>query len=260
MSTGNSLLAWTNHAKAASITATSAATNLPASNAGGDSGAAASGWQTVYGVTTATLTVTPALTGRTWDVIGLFRTNITALATVTVTLYTNPSTSVWTTTLAGPNGNGQVIALPPAATVADYATIAIADASNPDGFLNVPLMFGGPAFRPAGSASYASTVGRDATVAEATSRGGQEYPTLYYQRRRWNVQFDSLRSAEVLASVDPLASYAAAGSNVLFVPDVTNSYVQSEALFGRLKQTADVSYPYQAADRRRASFAVTERL
>ena len=36
------------------------------------------------------------------------------------------------------SGYGQVMILPPAATVGDYATIAIADRPNPDGFLNVP--------------------------------------------------------------------------------------------------------------------------
>ena len=69
---GNSILAWQNLAKNATITAGSAATNLAASNVATDIGASSTAWQTVYGVVTAaggaTLTVTPAVPAHTTEV------------------------------------------------------------------------------------------------------------------------------------------------------------------------------------------------
>ena len=261
----NSLIAWQNYAKQATITATSAATNLPAVNVAGDSGSASQAWQTVSGVLTAAagavIQIAPMVAARSWDVIGLFRTNLTTAASVTFTLYNNPSTQVWTQTLTGPlAGYGQIIALPPAGTVADYVQIGINDPTCPDGFVNVPMIFAGAAWRPLGSIGYASTMGRDATTTETTSRGGQEFPALYYQRKRWSVSLDALRTAETWANADRLNLYASTGSNVLFVPDVTDAYVQQEAIFGRVKPTADLSYPYQGADRRKWVFTISERL
>jgi hypothetical protein len=262
---GNSILGWTNYAKAATIIAGSSATNLPPTNVATDSGSSALGWQTVYGVTTiaggAVLTITPVVTHQTWDALACFKTNLTAGASVTFTLWNSPSTIVWTTTAVGPvSGYGQVIALPPAATVADYCTIGFNDSSNTDGFINVPLVYVGSVWRPLGSVSYASTLGRDATVSEATTRGGQEYPSLFYQRRRWNVQLDAMRSSEVWTQSEVLNQYASAGSNVLFIPDITSSYINQETLFGRLKHTADVTWPYGVSGRRRWTTAITERL
>lgn len=258
----NALFAWTNYAKTATLTGSSAATYLPVSNVATDSGAASAAWQTVYGsLTSVTLTLTPTVTGKSWDVIGLFRTNLTPAASVTFTLYTNPSTSVWTTTLSGPvAGYGQVIALPPASTIADYCIVTLNDSTCPDGFLNIPLVFAGAAWRPLASAGLASTMGRDSTVTELTSRAGQEYPALYYQRKRWNVTLDGMHTAETWASADLMNIYAAGGSNVLFVPDVNSAYYQQEGIFGRLKPTADISYPYAGADRRRWVARITERL
>ncbi len=261
---GYSLIAWINYSKQAVISVNSQAANLPGVNVAGDSGSPSQGWQTVSGVVTsaagALIQIQPLVAALPWDVIGLFRTNLTQGASVTVSLYTNPSTLVWTGTVGGPvAGYGQVIALPPAGTVADYVQIGFNDPTNPDGFINVPLVFCGAAWRPLGSASYATSTGRDATTTEATTRGGQEFPSLYYQRRRWSVSLEALRTSEVWNYGDILSSYASAGSNVLFIPDVTDGYVQQEAIFGRLTGQ-DITYPAQAADRRKWVATIKERL
>lgn len=261
----NAILSWNNYAKSATLSALSSATNLPATNVSADSGSPSTAWQSVYGVVSsaggAVLTCIPTVAGQSWDVIGIFRTNLTGSAVLTFSLYnTAGPTLVWSTTASPISGYGQVIALPPAGTVADYCQIGFNDSGNPDGFINVPLLFCGAAWRPLGSLSYSSTVGRDATVSEATSRGGQEYPSLFYQRRRWNLVLDALRASETWANCDALSMSAASGGNVLMIPDVTSSYVQQEALFGRLKPSSDISYPYLAADRRKWNATITERL
>lgn len=263
----NSLIAWNNYAKNATITATSAASSFPASNVAGDLGAPSSGWQTVYGVTTsaggAVLTITPTNSGLTWDLLGIFRTNLTASATVTFSLYSyiggTPAVTWTTGAVQMTSGNGQYLVYT-GGVVADFLQISFNDANNPDGYINVPLVFGGSAWDPLGVISFNSTFGRDTSQVITTSRGGQEYPTFYYQQRRWNVAIDTIRESEAWSYVDQLMQVAAIGSNVLLIPDVNSPYLQKQAVFGLLKSSSDISYPSGASDRRKWSFQVTERL
>lgn len=259
-----SLLAWNNLCKTATLTAGSSATNLPVNNIASDSGASSQAWQTASGVISvaggALITIRPLTTPNSWDILAVARTNLTAGATVTFSLYNLPSTLVWQVVAVGPvSGYGQVVALPPH-TIADYATIGFDDLTNPDSFISIALCFAGSAWFPGVSAGFSSTIGRDATVTEATARGGSEYPTLLYQRRRYNAQFDALTNAEVWTSADPLAAYGASGSNAVFIPNIASPYVSQELVYGRLKQTSDVVYGFQGADRRRFNVSITERL
>jgi hypothetical protein len=152
------------------------------------------------------------------------------------------------------------VAVLPTDTTADFLQVYIEDSGNPDNFINVPLAYAGPAWFPARSIGWSSTVGRDVSRADVITRGGQEYPSLNFRRRRWNVQLESLLTAEVWGSVDDLLLTADTGTNVLFAPDADGDYLQREAVFGRLSAMADVSFPYQSADRRRWSAQITERL
>ncbi len=253
-------VAWTNYLKSAAITSTNTQPTLPATNLAGDQGSPAMGWQSVN-LPSAVITITPTVAAQRWRVMGVFRTNLTAAASVVFELWQTTVGIVRSVTLPGPvQGYGQVVCALPADVVADFLKITITDAANPDGFMNIALAFAGPAWFPAGSTGFDSTVGRDESVNEVITRGGQEFPNLLWQRRRWNITFDSLRQSETWQQVDPLLRQAKAGSNVFFAPDVASSYLQQEATFGRLKSTADISYPYGGADRRRWQAAVTERL
>jgi hypothetical protein len=148
----------------------------------------------------------------------------------------------------------------PSDFVGDTLIFSINDAANPDGFINVPLAFAGPAWLPASGASWQSTVGRDDSVNETTSRGGQEYPVLLWQRRRWNLALDGIRGTELWADVGEIDRVSRLGGNLLFVPDQASASLQQEAIFGRLAATADVSFPYQAGDRRAWRATLTERI
>ena len=93
--------------------------------------------------------------------IGLFRTNLTSAAALIFSVYTNPSTLVWSGTASGPiNGSGQVI-VDTGGVTGDYATVSISDAVNPDTFVNVALAFAGPVWSPLSALSLASSYGRD---------------------------------------------------------------------------------------------------
>jgi hypothetical protein len=257
-------IGWNNLALSATITAGSAA--LPAQNVRGPHGSPSTAWQTAAGVVTsgagATLTVTPTTGAQIWRVMGVFGSNLTASATVTFELWnTTGPTLVWSSALGGPvSGYRQVVAIPSADKVADYLKISIDDASNTDGFINIPLVFCGPSWSPQRNISYSSAPGREEQTLETISRGGQEYPVPLWQRRRWSVEFDSLANSEVWTTLDPLLMTSRSGINVFFCPDSASSYLQQEAVFGRLKTFSDITYPYQAADRRRCQVQITERL
>ena len=262
----SAVLAWQNYAKTSAITGNSATPALGPANVANDQGSPSAGWQTQAGVVTlatgALIKVAPATPALPWRVIGLFGTNLTAAATVNLALWNNAGpTTVTFVNLPGPvAGYGQVVWVLPANTPADFLQIYFNDPTNPDGFINVPLLFAGPAWFPAGSTGFSSTVGRDESVNNVVTRGGQEYPTLLWQRRRWNIALDSLRQSETWSQVDPLFRTAKAGSNVFFCPDASSPNLQQEAIFGRLQGTADISYPYSGADRRRWQASITERL
>lgn len=257
----NTALAWTNYVKTGVVTSNNAAANFPVTNIQGDSGAPADGWQTTI-LTSIVLTITPATGAQIWRALGLFRTNLTAGASLTFALKNNPSTVVYTTTVAGPVGaTGQVVALPPSNTTADYATITISDASNPDGHVNVPLAFAGPVWLPTSPLALDTAYGRDSQVDAPVSRSGQEYPVLRWQRRRWDISSLGVRtSTELWPQLDTLNRLAMAGGNVLLVPDITSANKGYEALFGRLAQLADVTFPLGGSDRRAWKGRLTERL
>lgn len=259
-------LGWNNLVLGATITAASQVPTLPGSNIQGPHGSAASGWQTVAGVTTtvagASVTVTPTAGTRTWRIMGLFGSNLSSTATVTFQLWNAAGpTLIWSAAAAGPvSFYRQVIAIAATDQVADYLTINIDDNANEDGFINVPLVYAGPGWFPIRNIGYSSAAGHDEQTLETVSRGGQEYPVPLWQRRRWSIEFDSLASSEVWAQTDPLLMTSRSGINVFFCPDSASTYLAQEAVFGRLKTFSDVTYPYQAADRRRWQATITERL
>jgi len=257
---GISLLAWNNFVLTSGLTASSAA--MPVSNLTDERGSSSVAWQTVG--PSALLTITPSIKQQTWRVFGLFRTNLTPFATITVTLYSGDLSApllTWTGGADGPEpGYGQAITIAGSDVVADYCTIQIDDPGNPQGFLNIPLAYAGPAWIPETSLSYDTTFGVDPTISSQVARGGQEYLTFLYSQRRAELAFYGFRHGEIMAQLAELQRTAARGPNVLVVPDVTSPTFAMEAIYGRVVATADVAFPYAAADRRSWKARVTERL
>lgn len=257
------LFGYVNIAKTATITANSEA--LPGTNVAEDTGSPSVAWQTLAGDLTtvdgALLKIAPA-SAQTWRVFGVFRTNLTASAVVTFSLYNNgsPPTLVWSATASPVAGFGQAVAAAASNQTADFLQITIDDATNPDNFLNVPQVFAGPGWAPSRSIGFSSSVGWDASQADVRTRGGQLYRDLLSRKRRWNIQLDSMSESEAWLDADPLLRTAATGQNVMFIPDTGSSYIQRTSLFGTIDSASDISYPYQAADRRRWSGSLVERL
>lgn len=157
-------------------------------------------------------------------------------------------------------GYGQSVIAAPAAAAGQFCRLDIDDPTNPDGFINVPLAYAGPVWQPTGNASPATVQGRDDATSEFVSRGGQEYPVSFWQRRRADVDFQSIRNAEVWPNVDAFDQAARLGGNCLWIPDPDSADKARAAVFGRAKATADLSYYQNAPDRRAWRVRFTERL
>jgi hypothetical protein len=157
-------------------------------------------------------------------------------------------------------GYGQSINAAPAQVTGQAARLDVSDPTNPDGFLNIPLAYAGPAWQPLIGPSWDSTVGRDDTTDEVVTQGGQEFPINRFTRRRWVVALNAVKQSEVWVQLGELDRASRAGGNVLFVPDYTSANLPQEAIYGRCKPIADVSFPYQAADARAWKANITERL
>lgn len=226
------MLSWVNLAKLASVVATSAEADNPASNTKNDSGAASLGWQTLASVTTATLTYTLAAPGSIVRVIGLFRTNLNSAATITATITYNGGTA-WTGVLSGPAvGYGQVVFVLPSNTAADVVTIAIANSTNPDGFINVPLVFIGASSIPEWSVSPSLEAAWSPSSNIQASRGGQKFITAIAAPRVVTFDFSAMTDADTYAIAMELSRLQYLGQNVLMVPDIDASTVKYDAVFG----------------------------
>jgi hypothetical protein len=202
------------------------------------------------------LTITPAVR-TTFRSVGVFRTNLTSAAVMTVKGFTNPGlVQVWSDVITA--ANGQAVDIMAADIAADVVTVQLDDAGNPDGFLNVPLCYAGPAWIPLTSMVFASTLGRDSLADNVQTRGGQTYVNLRASVRRWEIAMDGVRVNEFYPQLDVLDKASRSGANVLVVPDTTSANAKLDALYGVLIATADAGF--FAPDRRSWRARLTERL
>jgi hypothetical protein len=223
-----------NLAKLAGVTATSYEVALPPENVLTDIGAASTAWQTLAGVTNASITFTMATPGSLVKGIGLFRTNMSPTAQISATV-TSGGIDVWTETLSGPAaGYGQVVFVLPEVESADSITIEIDDPDNPRDHLNVPLVFIGDMWLPTYSFAPSLTAGWEPQTNVQQSRGGQVSYTSLANPRILNFEFGAIPENEGYIHAFEIARYQSMGVNVLVIPDIEGDYVKYDAVFGTL--------------------------
>jgi len=184
-------------------------------------------WQTTGGVTSATLTLSTS-TALVWRAVCLARTNLTPAATLRVQAGAYDSGVV----AAGVGiGIGQALHLLPSDTTATALTITVADPSNPDGLLNIPLVYAGPVQSVA--IDPASDTGRETRRADTATRGGTIITEALSAARQWKLALPMLRDAQI-AWLDALEAAGAAGCNILFIPREAEPRAASEAVLGLL--------------------------
>lgn len=256
----NLVIGYQNNLLLGGLAVSSSVPGLDASQLQNDQGNAATAWQTT-GVGTATLTITAAA-GSKWRAFGLFRTNLTTAAVVTVQVRNGGSggTIVYSGTLSAlVAGYGQLLVVAPAEVVGDWCRFTITDAANPDGFFNVPLVYAGTVFQPLRNMSYASSTSRTASQVKATLRAGGVIIRTDWVARSYDCTFAGIKAVE-LPTIRAIELAALNGNNILFVPDPASSTITQEAVFGVLEPQGGIGYPYQGGDARGYRVIVTERL
>lgn len=266
---GNSALGWINRVTTGALSVVSSATNMGTGSLQDDQCSSDSAWQTPSGtLTNAWLLIDSGSSASTWRAFGLFRTNLTAAATVrwkvgnslSAGRITGASYDSGSVSAGVAAGYLQSLLVAAADQTGRYCEVQIDDSGNPDGFINIPGAYAGPLFMPSVAISFASTFGRTDRTDEVVTQGGQEFPINRSISRVQSFALASISTAEIWASVMELDRVARAGGNVLFAPDVTSATLAKEAVFGRLRNASAVSYPYGSSDRRAWSATVTERL
>lgn len=273
----NALLAWDNYllgisgVRNAVLYTPSEAAGLPISNLQSPIGSPATAWQTAAGVVTSAAGARFGLETDNVLPIGalvLARTNLTPAATIRWVLNYgtaagDPASIVWDsgTLPAGViKGFGRSVIIPPPGLTCGSFHCYIDDPTNPDGFINIPLSFIGATWQPASNVSPATTQGRDDQTTVTTTRGGQEYPQVYWTRQRAELDFQGIRSSEIWPQVDALDQAGRSNVNCLFVPDPVSPNIGRETILGRLIPRADIGLLSNAQDRRTWKATITERL
>lgn len=255
----NCAFGYANHVLDATVSADSQVPSLPAANIQSDQGADALAWRFTSAQATLTIDL-GAGNARMMRLISLHRTNLSAAATVDLTL-SAAGVTVWQQSGIGALPNvGQSVLAAGIAIQADRLVMTIHEPDMVDGFVSIPLVYAGDLWSPLRNMSTQSTSGWDLGTDEVTSLGGAEFPVNRWLRRRYAVDHQSLGLAE-LPALHAMVRWAATGRNVLFLPDsgASRADLTQSAVFGRLMQ-GDLSNPFGAADRQRTTFTITERL
>ena len=238
----------------AALTADSSVAALPVSNLTSPQGSSAYAWRALG--TQATLTVQFAQASSV-RAVSLHRTNLTAGASWRLVLRLHDAVVQDVTTAMATTGGQATFVFPPD-LVADAVQITISDATNPDGYLSVPLAYVGPLWQPIRNFSTDSTSGFNLGVDEVTALSGAEFPQMRWIQKKASIAHQSYGSAEADILSD-IQAVAARGENILFIPDPSAPALQKQAIYGRLSG-GDLGNPFGAADRRSWTFNMTERL
>jgi len=259
----NACLGWVNRLEDGVLSAGSAIPAAPVTNVIVPQGAEP--WITAYGVTTSTAGANlqcDAGGAVTWRAFGLFRTNLSASATVRWRLGTTPGagdvmdSGALGGVIPGINQHVYVAAMQLSAR---YLTVGIDDGGNPDGQVMVGLAFAGPVLQPRINFGWDAAQQRQHRTDRADSAGGQAFFRPMWQRRAWTIGLQ-LDQAEVTGAADEIDRFGRGGANLLFVPK-PDGRPMSEAVFGELTDPAPFTWPFKGEANIRAWRAtIVERL
>ena len=128
-------------------------------------------------------------------------------------------------------GVGQGLHVLPARISGQAVRIDITDPSNPDLFLNIPLMFAGDGEEFSLSANSATEI--RALRNDVKNRAGTVFVEALAKQRVWTVNVNYMLDDEI-TWLDLLESAAVAGVNVLMIPRLLYSRMAAETLYGLL--------------------------
>lgn len=168
--------------------------------------------------------------------------------------------SGWIDGLVDPSA-GKAIVVTPAAVVGRYARCDIEDLSNPAGFLSIGLAYAGAAWQPADGVSWASAMVPEAEQELGATRGGQEHVSLRWRRLAWDLLMEWVSEADHREHLQALVGIAAAGQNILFIPDPADAVgMRRESIFGLLTPSAGAGFPGRTTSGRTWQARISDRL
>lgn len=252
----NMVLGYQNNVMAAAITVSAADPGLGGDQLQNDQGSAATAWQT-QGTSGAILLTCGA--DVTWQLFGLFRTNLTPAAVCT--WYVIDGVAGVEVGLSSPvtAGFGQTILMAPLAYTGERMQVNISDPTNPDGFLNIPLMYAGPAFQPVRNYSWDSSPNRIGQVGKSLTRAGGTIIRPDWTKRTFDLSLSAITAGD-LPQFQAAELYARQGNNVLFVPNPEASSIGVDAIYGEMESASGFTYPHQSTQARGWRATITERL
>jgi hypothetical protein len=237
-------LGFQNWINSGTITDSSHASGMPASGLTGPVGYP--GWQTGASTTAAYFSI-DAGAAVTWDIVGLFRTNLTAAATVQILLGSTVGASdiySGSANLCGvAAGYLQSLNSLGATYLARYAKVIISDSANPDGCLKIGLAYAGPLSTPSNNFDYGDANGWQDDTTFQISKGGQEYPVSTPAYREATFLLQNLTEAEKFDLIMEMDRLASITGNVLFIPNPGSTYTNREAIFGHMKKSSAPTRP-----------------
>ena len=257
----NFLLGYLNAVPGSTVTASAEEAALPATNVQTDQGSPAEAWQ-CPAISGSLQLLFPALVSL--RVISLHRTNLTSSATwrvrawQTADVSASPAVDTGTVSAGVVPFYGQALLVLPAEVPTRTVRVEIADAANPDGFLNVPLMFAGPCWQPRRNYGYASSISNDDSTTVTTTRSGAEIVRNDWVRRGFDIVLGAVAPNEV-PLVKDIDVRCRRGGNLLLVPNPDGDPGAS-AVFGRCKPSASIGYANNSARTRTWRATLTERL
>lgn len=258
MAAVNAALCWVNHVIAGTVSVSASVAGRTGTALQDEHGATY--WQAP--ATTAWVQV-DALAAVEWGLFAALRTNWTTAATLRWRLGTTAGAGdVYDTgTIAGgiASGYGQSVHVPLLVSyTARYLRLDIVDAANPDGFLRLGHLVGGPKVSFERNFSYGWQVGWADEGSVMTTRGGEDHVVAGARYRVLDMTFEALTDAELYGSAQEIDRIAGLAGNVLAVPRPDSAHLQREALYGRLSQLAAAVNPHLG--RWTKSYRIKERL
>ncbi|MBS1026071.1 hypothetical protein [Gluconobacter cerinus] len=233
---------------------------LPVTNLQTQQGAASLAWRVAAGGTGWSADVKAALGSvQLIRAISLHRTNLTTAATWRIQIR-NGTTVTFNQAASANIQNGQCLRILGTPVSGDSLEITVWDASNPDGFISIPLAYAGPLWQPLRNYSSESTESLTVGQQSTTTLSGGEFVDARYVQRGLSITHQSYGDADA-AVLRQIQRTAATGQNILFLPDPDSAppALAETALFGRLSG-GDLSNPFGPADRHAQTLTLTERL
>lgn len=155
----------------------------------------------------------------------------------------------------------KAIVVAPADAIGRYARCDIYDPTNPDGFLSIGLAYAGPVWWPQVGASFESVFAPESAQDAAETRGGQQHIRPLWRRLAWDVLMEHVIEQDLRAYLHDLEIMAAAGANILFIPDPSDpASVKRDSIFGLLEATAPVAFAGRSTEARTWRARITDRL